>query len=255
MKRETKMTLLKYLLEKSAKDWNMSLRFALMLVLAPLVGSVLVAASRLDYGLYHFLTAEDGPIEWLTVICFAGACIFGVRIALHCFRTQRRGLGLVYLLFALGMCFAAGEEISWGQRLFNLQTPELLEQINKQDELNIHNIGDTLRILNLIQLVMGGVGCTIYFLNELFDLSGMLRIESTVFVVPFFLSSWYLVVFAFRLARLLIWQDSGFTITKYGEWAEFCLAFGLVSFTALITRRFSANTPAAAPYPLKRRRG
>jgi len=47
---------------------------------------------------------------------------------------------LVYLGLAVLFFFGAGEEISWGQRIFGLQTPEPLAQINKQDELNLHNI-------------------------------------------------------------------------------------------------------------------
>ncbi len=38
------------------------------------------------------------------------------------------------------MVFAAGEEISWGQRIFGLATPDFLIGLNSQDELNVHNI-------------------------------------------------------------------------------------------------------------------
>ena len=34
----------------------------------------------------------------------------------------------------------AGEEISWGQRIFDLATPDYLSSVNEQDELNFHNI-------------------------------------------------------------------------------------------------------------------
>ena len=44
-------------------------------------------------------------------------------------------LGLAFLFF-----FAAGEEISWGQRIFHIQTPESLSQVNNQDEITVHNI-------------------------------------------------------------------------------------------------------------------
>ncbi len=44
-------------------------------------------------------------------------------------------LGLAVLFF-----FAAGEEISWGQRIFSIQTPELLMKVNAQEEITVHNI-------------------------------------------------------------------------------------------------------------------
>ena len=47
---------------------------------------------------------------------------------------------LVYLGLALLFFFGAGEEISWGQRIFGFKTPESLAQVNKQDELNLHNL-------------------------------------------------------------------------------------------------------------------
>lgn len=47
---------------------------------------------------------------------------------------------LVYLGLALLFFFGAGEEISWGQRIFGFKTPAPLAQVNKQDELNLHNL-------------------------------------------------------------------------------------------------------------------
>lgn len=47
---------------------------------------------------------------------------------------------LVFLGLALLFFFGAGEEISWGQRIFGFKTPEPLAQVNKQDELNLHNL-------------------------------------------------------------------------------------------------------------------
>lgn len=43
---------------------------------------------------------------------------------------------LLFLFFFV--CF--GEEISWGQRLLGITTPECLQEINSQDEINIHNL-------------------------------------------------------------------------------------------------------------------
>lgn len=47
---------------------------------------------------------------------------------------------LIFLGLALLFFFGAGEEISWGQRIFGFATPEALAEINKQDELNLHNL-------------------------------------------------------------------------------------------------------------------
>jgi hypothetical protein len=47
---------------------------------------------------------------------------------------------LSYLVLALLFMFGAGEEISWGQRIFAIETPEMLQNGNVQDEINIHNL-------------------------------------------------------------------------------------------------------------------
>ena len=47
---------------------------------------------------------------------------------------------LVYLGLAMLYFFGAGEEISWGQRIFNIPEPENLPIENVQEELNVHNL-------------------------------------------------------------------------------------------------------------------
>src|SRR6266498_5710550 len=47
---------------------------------------------------------------------------------------------LVYLGLGLLYFFGAGEEISWGQRIFHIQEPASLAQENTQHELNIHDL-------------------------------------------------------------------------------------------------------------------
>ena len=45
-----------------------------------------------------------------------------------------------FLLLAIPLFFAGGEEISWGQRIFGWSTPESLKEINAQDETTLHNL-------------------------------------------------------------------------------------------------------------------
>ena len=52
--------------------------------------------------------------------------------------------------------FAAGEEISWGQRIFNIQSGDFFLENNKQAETNLHNLivgGKDLNILIFSQLM------------------------------------------------------------------------------------------------------
>ena len=45
----------------------------------------------------------------------------------------------VALLGALSSLYIAGEEMSWGQHIFNWNTPGYWTEVNRQDETNLHN--------------------------------------------------------------------------------------------------------------------
>lgn len=47
---------------------------------------------------------------------------------------------LAYLALAFLFFFGAGEEISWGQRIFDVQTPESISTVNDQNEITVHNL-------------------------------------------------------------------------------------------------------------------
>jgi hypothetical protein len=47
---------------------------------------------------------------------------------------------LSFIVLALVFIFGAGEEISWGQRIFDIETPQVLKKENVQDEINVHNM-------------------------------------------------------------------------------------------------------------------
>jgi hypothetical protein len=85
----------------------------------------------------RWLRGEDRLIEWITFAGFAtaGALCIGLarRPANRWLRLWRLGLALFFLV-------CAGEEISWGQRIFGFGTPDAVAAHNEQDEFNLHNL-------------------------------------------------------------------------------------------------------------------
>lgn len=108
------------------------------LVLLELIAVALVLLAALDEPRWSALAQEDGPVEWITFLAFALAG--GVFLL----RGRKLGSGKLFLvacvLLALGALGIAGEEISWGQRLFGFRPPELFLSRNFQQELNLHNV-------------------------------------------------------------------------------------------------------------------
>ena len=83
---------------------------------------------------------EDGVVEWLTVV----GLLLGCFICLQRFfkLLKKRTAWFLFVTFFAGMFlfFAAGEEISWGQRIFGIESSEYFKEHNKQGETNLHNL-------------------------------------------------------------------------------------------------------------------
>ncbi|MDD8046815.1 MAG: hypothetical protein PHF14_10165 [Verrucomicrobiota bacterium] len=88
---------------------------------------------------YRFVQGEDKAAEWITFFGFLGgamACWMTLR-----FRAQMgwKGMGFFGML-GLFFFVCAGEEISWGQRVFGFETPDAMLEVNEQEEFNLHNL-------------------------------------------------------------------------------------------------------------------
>ena len=88
------------------------------------------------------LLVEDGIVEWMQFLCFSA--IAGLLAFAFSEKLKRSDRGVLELL-ALGglslLCaLAALEEISWFQRILDVQSSEFFLQNNRQGETNIHNL-------------------------------------------------------------------------------------------------------------------
>jgi hypothetical protein len=89
---------------------------------------------------------EDAVIENMGALFFLGAalvfwwafCRSDYRRADESRFLTDRNLAYLFLGILMFVCF--GEEISWGQRLLGFETPELLMELNAQEEVTIHNL-------------------------------------------------------------------------------------------------------------------
>ena len=88
---------------------------------------------------YRVINREDNIIEWLTVFFLILAMVLAI---IHGLNTRRRDSLNVwfFVLFAAACVFFAIEEISWGQRIFGLESPEYFVEHSDQQEINVHNV-------------------------------------------------------------------------------------------------------------------
>lgn len=91
--------------------------------------------------LFHWLTEEDMLVEWSTFVLFFLAFVISTR-KIWLEYNKKSYFDWFMILIAIGCLFVAGEEISWGQRFFGFDTPEMIKSVNFQNEMTLHNIGN-----------------------------------------------------------------------------------------------------------------
>jgi len=109
-----------------------------VLVVSTLLGLVLGGSLLLAAcfpAAYVHLVQEDLAGEWAQVFFVVAALLLSARLA-----GSPSPHRLFFGLLALACLYVAGEEISWGQRILDIQTPDFFERHNLQRETNIHNL-------------------------------------------------------------------------------------------------------------------
>ncbi|HET7030617.1 MAG TPA: hypothetical protein VFI34_08905 [Candidatus Limnocylindrales bacterium] len=197
------------------------------LLVLPIVGGVALAFAAPHPRLYEALMSEDHVVEWLQFgTILAAALVFGLA-GLTAWRADRRFLAGVFALVAIGALVVAGEEISWGQRILGLQTPEVLDRINHQGETNIHNITIVQRAFNVGELLVGLYGFGMPMLWRVPTIRARLAGRlNRLFVPPLALGTLFFLPFAYRAFRAAFLPDAGERITQFGEWPELTLYAG-----------------------------
>ena len=82
------------------------------------------------------LGREDGLVETLSVFAFLALSVAAVTRILR----SPRGARAPSIVMVLVGIFGAGEELSWGQRVFDIEPPEFFLTHNAQREFNLHNL-------------------------------------------------------------------------------------------------------------------
>lgn len=191
----------------------------LFITILTLIG-VVMSYMQEDFFRHHYII-EDGFIEWLTVIALIATMLICFRRA-WMLRKQAKPLFLnMTLLFGCAFLFGAGEEISWGQRLLDIESPEFFKKYNAQGETNFHNtiINDT----KINKLVFGkGIGILLAFYMAVFiplyHCQPAMKKWVDQFAIP--IATHYQVA-AYIIALLLI--QLGMESSKKGEMLEFAL--------------------------------
>ena len=223
--------------DRSAHGWLAS---AAPYVLSLMAALGALAMYRWDNSALVHLTSEDGAVEYLTALLYlAGAAVFAV-LAIR--RPQGRlwaaGLALMFVLIA-------GEEISWGQRIFGLGTPASLESANVQKELNLHNIEGLHTNVRLIgTAVFAGLYVLLPVLVRFVTPLQSLATRLSFPIAPLW-ATWLAVISLAFMVGTRVFSDG--VIFELDEVGEFFFAVAALVF-AVATLRLSRRQGVAAPH-------
>ncbi len=81
------------------------------------------------------LTYEDLYTEWGQLLFFVVVFLLAATLA-----ARGKAYRLFFSCLALAALYTVMEEISWGQRLLDVETPDFFWENNIQEEMNIHNL-------------------------------------------------------------------------------------------------------------------
>ncbi|WP_299852588.1 hypothetical protein [uncultured Roseovarius sp.] len=182
--------------------------------------------------------AEDGVVEYGTAIALFIASLILIRNALSLRgRATKLAVGLTFF-YALLFFFGAGEEISWGQRIFGWETSEALKELNKQDETNLHNL--EIGGLHLAKTLFGPVltvAILLYLavLPWLYSRSERIRNLADTLAVP--VPGWRHGVLAIVSSLVIVAVESLLDVSRVWEVYEFIFSLLVVSIFLLPTNR------------------
>ncbi len=153
------------------KEFNFTKKYIFVIGLAILL--CYSAHSFFNTAIVEKMGKEDGLFEWATFYyLFAASAVFFILFV--------KSKNVFFLLLFLILFFGAGEEISWGQRIFNYETPEIILKKNIQKEFNIHN----LEVFNTLK----SNGNESHGLQRLMELNFLFKVFTICFgiLIPFF---------------------------------------------------------------------
>lgn len=170
--------------------------------------------------------AEDGFVEWMTVLPLLLICLVTAR-RIRLLAPGRSPWFLVAGIFLIGFClFAIGEEISWGQRLLQTKSSDFFKAYNAQQETNLHNLviqGKSVNLIVFSRLLIVAMGFYLLALPLLYTRVAVVRTWVDTLAVP--LPKPYQVVALFLVFGLISLIPSG----KRAEMLEFGTCFLLLS--------------------------
>lgn len=191
-------------------------------------------------GFTDIFVGDDKPLEWVQLGFFIIAAIFSGLIVQKLLKLKKSWvLTIIYILGAIVLIFLIGEEISWGQRLLGITTPEAWKETNLQNEINLHNQQGFFGYVYWFYIRFTFY-CSFAWLAKALlpkSLGDQLELWLKLLVPPWYLISFFFISFImFHLHR-----DLHYPLNEFEEFNELLISQGL-SFFMIINYQWLKRT-------------
>jgi len=220
--------------------------FKITIFFIPIAALFLIFVVEFTFGIdddfFQEITKEDGLIENETTLAYFISFIFSLAIAT--FFKERKIFLVLFLILAFGFLFIALEEISWGQRIFNFNTPDWFPE-NRQRETNIHNLKILSNFREASYLMVSLLGSFTWFVlpkihNSIFKKAGnnyktFLRYAvPSKYLISYFIPMFPLSFYVFLTADIITLEyliaETVFWNILHHEVLELILSIGILLF-------------------------
>lgn len=222
-------------------DWSLS-RAAVRAILATpfVLPAVTILAGLVHRPTFDALVGEDMAGEWMQEVAWFAALVLAIVVTIRLARSGDRMLTILYSILVMALFFIVGEEISWGQRVFGLDTPDFLEGANRQRELNVHNIFGVQTWFSWAMFLVGlyGTVVPIVLWRRIGAWERWPVLAKAVVPHPLLIPA-FLLMLVWRFYRNLFEPPASiyYGVSEFGEITELVLALAFLAFTAHQTTR------------------
>ncbi|MBU2885494.1 hypothetical protein KO507_06945 [Gilvimarinus agarilyticus] len=149
-------------------------------------------------GIYKYFIREDSFSEYLQSFNYFIAGVCSIYMSVLAIKHRLLVVGFLFIFLGVGLLFVSLEEISWGQRIFEISTAEYFQKNNVQNELTIHNLNTIQSYLRHAYIAISAYGAFSWVFGSLILSRWKLSYKNALnyVVVDWFLAPYFFVCFS-----------------------------------------------------------
>lgn len=173
-----------YLVTFGSKFDHRSMFVNLAIFGTPVIGLLFTTLFLIDPLLADKLGREDFVIEYATAAFSVLASFILLGIAVFFAFKKDTVAAIIAFALSLGFFVIGMEEISWMQRILNIDTPEYFLQSNIQKEINFHNLNTALTMVLFFFVIFLVFVIIPFFDNHVIKLLKRLKLSAAKIFIP-----------------------------------------------------------------------